>query len=798
MNLVKGLRLLALSLLFPIGSAGLAHGQGEAPNGIVISLNYQSGAFSPEFVDFIAQYGARSHLDVVPGQRLADYVIEACGQASPSNLDLFGRALEADGMAVAEDGSIEGLSGSTLAVPPCLPEPKSALVPKLALPETTFFDYFTADSAGSVAFGNDRLVQRSPEDVIAATGNVAPPDSLGEFDVGDRTQIHDYLNQRSQRWLSNDKPEDEAAFDAFLAANELVQAGSDPAMVTSVIAETYAEAGRPRFARDVEAALSGALDKYSNQPDLTSERWANIPAKSPSSAEGKMFTDEIQWLDPNPRVLPGAALAPGDIALVPQFRSQPVQIVIDPGRLPEGADDPVALVSGRLDEIESDVPVEITLLETQGISAVANSRCDNATYKNWGTDAFEDAFAAAIARSRLLGFRSGQNSNDVQIAVIDSGFVPVSKMGAFERGALNLSGQSLEVEEASASLGERRAHGTAVAGVAIGGPDLWGLTNALGLDISITPRRIYRELTIEGVVVPQVDLIKLYDAIDSEAQIFNLSFATTDKRSMDEFARFLGPYAQKLFVVAAGNNNLNYDSGGVDLVVTNLYPQLFSDESSAPNLITVASYDGVGRAWFSNFSDDYVAIAAPGCAIASWMPDVAGQEYVAARFAGTSFSAPIVSYVAAIVASLMPSDRQSPIWVRTRLLASADLVAGLSGVTDGRLLNPIKAVSVYEDLVELSDGTLVRGNLGQVNPRTLCTVPGLAPDAVLLKFARLPEPRNGKDSVIYYLRHRTLQSMDCNQIPNNNLGMSTSSGNVVIAVKDARDIIMRTPGNGTD
>src|SRR5690606_25365484 len=109
-----------------------------------------------------------------------------------------------------------------------------------------------------------------------------------------------------------------------------------------------------------------------------------------------------------------------------------------------------------------------------------------------------------------------------------------------------------------------------------------------------------RELTIEGVVVPQVDLIKLYDAIDSEAQIFNLSFATTDKRSMDEFARFLGPYAQKLFVVAAGNNNLNYDSGGVDLVVTNLYPQLFSDESSAPNLITVASYDGVGRAWFSN------------------------------------------------------------------------------------------------------------------------------------------------------------------------------------------------------
>lgn len=113
------------------------------------------------------------------------------------------------------------------------------------------------------------------------------------------------------------------------------------------------------------------------------------------------------------------------------------------------------------------------------------------------------------------------------------------------------------------------------------------------------------------------------------------------------------------------------------------YPACYN----APNEITVGSIlqDGdqvLGRAVFSNFSDTWVDILAPGVNIDSYLPqDSSGLK------SGTSMSAPAVSAAAAIVYCKL--GRQTPYAdVKSLLLNTADKTPSLDTVAvDGNLLN---------------------------------------------------------------------------------------------------------------
>lgn len=174
------------------------------------------------------------------------------------------------------------------------------------------------------------------------------------------------------------------------------------------------------------------------------------------------------------------------------------------------------------------------------------------------------------------------------------------------------------------------------------------------------------------------------------ADIVNLSVGSPNR--MDNVATLAQTQPNLLLVVAAGND-------GKDLNLKPTYPALFGGDFGRlrDQTITVAAHSGDGnRADFSNFSADYVDIAAPGCAIAQ-----TSRQGSPVKNYGTSLAAPLVTFTAALIRSL---GIESPREIMNRIIASSEYIAKLDGlVSAAGILNPVKAVSLYEDVVEMKD-----------------------------------------------------------------------------------------------
>jgi len=145
-------------------------------------------------------------------------------------------------------------------------------------------------------------------------------------------------------------------------------------------------------------------------------------------------------------------------------------------------------------------------------------------------------------------------------------------------------------------------------------------------------------------------------AVSSGAEVINMSwggdrFDTALYHSMKEAAQ-----KGVLFVAAAGNSSGNNDDPS-----ESVYPASFS----IPGLISVAAYDPKGeRASFSQFGKQRVHIGAPGVAILG--PELEGYGFRS----GTSFAAPFVTGVAALVKSKMP--QLSGETLKTRILKTGE------------------------------------------------------------------------------------------------------------------------------
>jgi subtilisin family serine protease len=122
-----------------------------------------------------------------------------------------------------------------------------------------------------------------------------------------------------------------------------------------------------------------------------------------------------------------------------------------------------------------------------------------------------------------------------------------------------------------------------------------------------------------------------------------------------------------LFVVAAGNSNVNIDAAPS-------YPASYN----LPNMITVAAINSAGsRASFSNYGANSVHIAAPGTNIYSTVPNSRGQAAYS-YYAGTSMATPHVTGAAALYASMCPNATAAQI--KNAILSAAKLNGNLTGL----------------------------------------------------------------------------------------------------------------------
>jgi hypothetical protein len=186
-------------------------------------------------------------------------------------------------------------------------------------------------------------------------------------------------------------------------------------------------------------------------------------------------------------------------------------------------------------------------------------------------------------------------------------------------------------------------------------------------------------------------------AAGEDARIVNLSLKYTGK--IEAIARDLNPKSSVLYVVAAGNKD-----GRLGSDKNAYYPALYggAHQIGRPNLLAVAALDNDGTlAPFSNWSADHVEIGAPGCDVPAMEFDPDLRTWSEKPQNGTSMAAPLVSFAAALVRSERGSGRG--IDIKRRLMVSADLDAGLlREIEDGRKLNIVKAVALFDDVVEVN------------------------------------------------------------------------------------------------
>lgn len=341
----------------------------------------------------------------------------------------------------------------------------------------------------------------------------------------------------------------------------------------------------------------------------------------------------------------------------------------------------------------------------------------------------ERAVLAALARNRAALEAVGGTVKPARIAILDTGAeLPSSEISVqlLERNILEIPNNNIDDDRngfiddvfgidarglgkiAPAANYEAAEHGWYVADLATGGAKTRQQRTVLAqhLRLKVVNLVLADQSKFE---IREGAILRGLQYASSYADIANLSVGSPN--SMDNVVTAARGYPKLLLVIAAGNR-------GKDLNIKPLYPAFFGGQLGRlqDQAITVAAHGPDGRrANFSNFSPEYVDIAAPGCAIVQ-----TSRQGLSVKNFGTSVAAPFVSFTAALIKSL---GIENPNQIKNRLIASSKYVPALDGlVAAAGILDPVKAVSVYEDVVETSDKTapLLTGKWRRPNFIGLC------------------------------------------------------------------------------
>jgi subtilisin family serine protease len=243
------------------------------------------------------------------------------------------------------------------------------------------------------------------------------------------------------------------------------------------------------------------------------------------------------------------------------------------------------------------------------------------------------------------------------------------------------------------------AHGTHVSGLVRGGPAFLEAAGRQGFDLPLKLLIVHMvERTVSAGAIPVEKFSTPAGGIseatvwgsEHSATIVNVSFAAD--RLLGTLWPILKNNDRLLLVASAGNDHKNLDQQPAS------FPGSYGGVSglAAAQVISVGAHDNrLALAPFSNFGSQSVDLAAPGCNVVSYGLDGSPLSY-----SGTSQATPLVSFVAALLASEgIASARQ----LKARIVSSVDVYSALEGaVASSGVLDAVKALSLYRDVLQLS------------------------------------------------------------------------------------------------
>lgn len=734
------------------------------------------GAISDETARFIAENSVTTAALRTAGP-LDDLVRETCGFVSPNNRKVFAASVRAQGGNVDAEG-LFSVPAEQTNVPDCLPDEQEVrLIGRLPSRNDTLSSIFERDAQGG--FYTARARGGAPTAVPDAPQllSLAPQDRstiLASFDegaiVGGPTATMTGLAASTEAILRNAgiDPTDRSrlAYEGFASVRNLERLGIDRDTAQGALRQALDAIDSDvtdRVLRDVGAAIDARQQvPQLKEIPLTQSFCRSSPAFCDVEASGaRIRLSNLPWevataLNSSSRVrdidtiyanVPIVSAAPVARSAKVQLRSRPevVASVSETGPGPASTDVPVTL-AGLPDATYEETPpppARSRLSLFQNVSDPgATGSCSQYAPAAWGGSKFQADFRAAVSVAIAAKARLGEPTNPTEILILDGGFF---RFETADFGGVDWA--RLIDKDGHSSVGslfgmpdqqiQNVVHGTAVTSLALGGPGLMDLSREAALPITIRSKPIYRGYRQREPDGPDL-VYTLMDNVDtviveSNASIVNLSFGSVDDN--DAYLRGIKDTmfnrSAPLLVVAAGNLGSNDSDKGQPVTVKQLKPQSWGtvtadDENGGWNMIVVAALDSGSAppdlAWFSNYGEDVVVIGAPGCKVAALRATTEGV-YDTGQFNGTSFAAPIVTFTASVLSSVMPLARKRAPWLRARLLASADLEFGVAQgkIRMGRVLNPVDALRVYEDIVTFRnpDGALttLRGRISEISGR---------------------------------------------------------------------------------
>lgn len=260
---------------------------------------------------------------------------------------------------------------------------------------------------------------------------------------------------------------------------------------------------------------------------------------------------------------------------------------------------------------------------------------------------------AAIGIEAAWDEQQGANSS-VRVAIIDSG------IDATHPDLVNVIdfSASFNVAENNSTLLDDTGHGTRIAGII--GAEANNDVGIAGVAFGST-LLVYDVYQPSGTVLLSDVITAMNLAVGDGADVINLSLAFNAYSLLFEEACNNAESAGILVVAAAGNDNQG------DLPA---YPASYASVLG----VGATNDNSTARAVFSNFNGlqgNLVELVAPGTTIFSTMP---GTQYNGTFGSGTSFSAPIVAGVGALLKAQNPD--QSGTAIRNHLRATAAPIAG--------------------------------------------------------------------------------------------------------------------------